>query len=245
MPIIYSLILLCLNVKEFKLKSGLIYTSICFIITGFLASCMKIEEDERPNAAVSLVNAFDGKTADFFIDHEKQNTEPAAFSKSTPYFETKWGYRTLTVTESGTMNPLMPDGDAGFSPGRYYSLFLTKNTPEADDSVAIAITLDSLYAPAAGRARFRFANMTYTAPAVDIYIKGDTIPILRNQAFKSVSLFKSVNPARRIFQIYEAGNKIDVKLEFQVNLEAGKIYTVFTKGQWGTSGFGTAVVVNK
>lgn len=227
------------------MRSGIIIIGILFLFTAGLASCMKIEGDEQPNAAISLVNAFDGQTVDFFVDQQKKNTGPLPYGEGTPYFETQWGYRTLTITKSGTMEPLLPAGDAGLSPGRYYSLFFTRNQPDAADSIALIVTPDSLYAPAEGRARMRFANMTYNAPAVDIYVKGDTIPLLRNQAFKSVSLFRSVSPSRKIFQVHEAGNKTDVKLEFQVDLEAGKIYTVFTTGLWDTPAYGTSVVINK
>src|SRR5690606_3754186 len=107
---------------------------------------MKIEENTQPDAAISMVNAFaENQAVDFYVDHVRQNSAPLAYTQHTPYFAVQPEYRTLTAINNSTFEALLPDGDAGLSPGKYYTLFLTRNRAEAADSVTFVITLDSLY----------------------------------------------------------------------------------------------------
>jgi len=217
------------------------------MLTAFaLTSCMKIDGNSQPDAAISLVNAYSAGTAvDIYIDRKQRNEAPVAYSENLPYTEVKSGYRTLTVTKSGSTDLLLPEGEAGLSAGNYYTFFLAKDTSRTGDIIASAIiSKDSLYTPAEGRARLRFVNLTYNAPALDLTIKGDTIPLFKNQAFKAVTLFKSVNPDRETFKLSETG-KEEPAIEFQVDMQPGKIYTVFTTGSWGNANFEPKVMVNK
>jgi hypothetical protein len=267
------------KLKYSYLLSGLIVLSVSCKKTDYLDTD---NADGPPlSAKVKLVNALTITAPINFLDFTRQiNTALITHNASTAYLDTQFGKVQYNTTEGsntsykssyvfgGSANFVQETDKASFSgpngpiAGYYHTLFAvakrkpSKLNPGNRDS--LVLVFDDLDAPAAGKAKLRFANFSPDAPNVNFSTAAGTA-IFSNVAYgsfgdqtiitydasgkapntipgltwKTLGPFKEIDPAAAAgFEIRNATTNAVVTVTglTSVTFEAGKIYTVFING---------------
>lgn len=214
---------------KFKLFGGLalgmLATSILF------TSCFKKSNTEpTPNAALTVINASSATDSlNFYFDNYQVNSTPLRYTDKIDYFQFIPGNHTLVITKSKSIKQIA-GGYGGFNGGSYYTVFVVATSA---DSTKLILKNDSISNPATGKAKIRFANLTYDSPKVNLTIEGSITEFFIGTAFGKTTGFIEITPGTYTFNIQETANATTNKLVQQnVKIEADKIYTIWTKGRW-------------
>jgi hypothetical protein len=259
---------------------------------------LDIDALERPplSAHVKFVNARSSVAPVHFWDFTRQVTT-ATLSRNgatAGYLETQYGKVQYNLTEGanttykvsyvfgGSANFIRESGSTAFSGPNgpiatyFHTLFavpklkpivVNANVTLAD---SLVLVYDDLSAPAAGKAKIRFANFGPDAPRLDLayaaggaavftnvnygsfgdqtiipYTNGRSPDAIPGLSWKTLGPFKEVNAG--------AGQNLEVRNTTGgavlpatgltgVNLEAGKIYTVFINGLVGNSTLSATII---
>lgn len=232
--------------KTFSLLSGaLLFT----FLTAGLVSCDK--DDPQPEQSRVLVThaSPNAPGVDLLVDNQKVNSSPLTFPNSTSYLTVNAGTRNVKVNVAGTSTTAL-EANLPLEKDKNYSVF-------AYDLVAsikaIAVE-DNLAAPAAGKAHIRFFHLSPGAPAVTVGVLSGTTftPVFSNRAFETQATasanaaFTPVDAGTYTFDVRVAGTTTSVLTLTGINLQAGKIYTVFARGIVGntTTPLGATIIAN-
>jgi hypothetical protein len=226
-----------------KTKISILASVILMSSAVLFTSCEK-DEDVHEHANVMVVHASpDAPGVDLLVDGTKKNSAALNFPNNTGYLELEAGTRNLKVNVAGTSTTVI-NADVPFTKDMSYSVF-------AVDSVSVisAIVLtDDLTAPAAGNAHVRFIHLSPDAPAVDVAVASSGTVVFGNKAFKEYTAFTPLAAGAYNLDVRVAGTSTVALVLPTINLEAGKIYTVYAKGFLGGTGaqaLGAEIIVNK
>lgn len=200
-------------------------------LTVLVASCKKdrIETTQLDAAGLNVINASPGLLAiSFFLDNQFVNGPALLYQQQSGYIATYTGSRKFDVTIGGTTQVLTTN-TLNLNKDKYYTAFFAGTNA----SPIIVFTQDDLSDPPAAKARLRFINLSPDATALNLAIKGGAT-LFTGLAFKSVSDFITVDPATYTFELRSAENGIKEIADVQV--AAGKIYTLWAKGLLSGSG---------
>ena len=181
-------------------------------------------------AQVMLIHASPNAPAvDLYVDNG-QTVYSLPFPAKAGYFEVSGGLRNFKVNVTGTSTSVI-DANIDFIKNKIYSIF-------AVDSIAKIQTLlieDDLSTPAAGNAHVRFIHLSPNAPAVDITTTTGAV-VFGNKSFKEYTDFTPLAAGSYDLQVRLQGTDTVVLELPGINLQDGKIYTVFARGFAGGSG---------
>ncbi|MDO6389370.1 DUF4397 domain-containing protein [Pontibacter sp. BT731] len=192
-----------------------------------LTSC---DDDDDDNAMIETANVMvvhaspDAPDVDLLIDNAKVNTAPLAYPNNTGYLDVQAGRRNVKVNAAGTSTTVI-DANVDFDSNDSYSVFAI-NTLSAIEPLVLEDDLDT---PAAGKAHVRFVHLSPDAPAVDVAVTNGPV-LFGNRAFKSASDFTPVDAASYNLEVRLAGTQTVVLTVPNVQLAAGRIYTIFARG---------------
>ena len=211
-------------------------------------SCDNDDDDMNdPAAKVMVVHASPNAPA---VDVRVNNSvalSNVAYPANSQYLTVNPGQTNLKVSPTGTMTYVI-DANVSLMSAANYSVF-------AIDSVAkikAAVVTDNLASPAAGKAHVRFFHFSANAPAVDIAVTGGPT-LFANRTFNdqaanaNFTAFTPVDAGSYNLEVRAAGTSTVVLSLPNIQLTAGKIYTVFAKGflgGTGTQALGAQVIVN-
>jgi hypothetical protein len=162
------------------------------------------------------------------------SSKDLAFGDTTPF--TNVGARDVTeykpIPAQRHDFKLLMDGDAtkasvtdneGLSAGKHYTvLALTEKSGKyALDSVA-----DDLTPPAAGKAKVRVINLAAGVNDVNLYLGGSNTAVISGAVLNRPTDYKEVAPSAGTLDIRNAAGKRKAEEVKDVQLEAGKLYTV-------------------
>lgn len=274
-----------------------------FLITASLASCKKTEYLDTDNAdrdplsaKVKLINALSITAPINFLDFTRQiNTALVAQNNATAYLDTQFGkvqYNTTEGSNTSYKSSYIFGGSATFVQetdkasfagpngpiaGFYHSLFaVNKRKPSklnTNNRDSLILVYDDLTAPAAGRAKIRFANFSPDAPSLDLRTTSGT-SVFANVAYGNFGdqtlitydasgkapttitglTWKTLGPFKEVtagtsqnFELRNTTNGAIVPIKgttlTNLNLEAGKIYTIFINGNLTTDATLTATII--
>jgi hypothetical protein len=183
----------------------------------------------------------DAPPVDLLVDDSKVNTTGLPFPQNTGYLAVSAGDRNFKVNAEGTSTTVI-DATATLAPNGNYSIF-------AVDVLATTMPLvleDDLSSPAAGKAHVRFLHLSPDAPEVDITLPDGTI-VFGQYEFKESSAFTPFDAGTYDLEVRVSGTSTVALNLDNINLESGKIYTVFAKGLLSGSGdqaLGAEIIVN-
>ena len=194
------------------------------------SSCLKDDNHYSVQAAgVALINASPGSPALDFISDNRPNLLEAPFAYDTVFsYNTAYpGYRLFGVTLHNSIHYLASE-QFYLEPGVAYSLFVTDTAKD----IKLVMLKDSLSHHDSSKATIRFANMSADAPALGLTISGgETATVIPNTAYPKATKFQTVDPKTGYtlkLTDTESGSTLATKTG--VNLEEGKIYTIWAKG---------------
>jgi len=201
-----------------------------------LVSCKKEEKEE---ARVLVTHASpDAPGVDLLVDNQKVNATALSFPNNTGYLTVTAGTRNVKVNAAGTSTTVI-NADVPFTKDKNYSLFAYNQLA----SIGAILVEDNLSAPASGKAHIRFFHLSPGAPAVTVgVLAGSTFtPVFSNRAFETQATaaanqaFAPVDAGTYTFDVRVAGTTNSVLTLTGINLQAGKIYTVFARGIVGNT----------
>ena len=200
---------------------------IC-LLAVLLSSCLKDNNNYviQPAALVTVINASpDSQPLDFFMNQNKVNSFPIAYSNGLDYFRAYPGSRTANFYVAGTQQKVISD-TITLQVNKYYSIFLSNHVSKPD----VVFLTDSITTPAAGMASIRFVNLSPDAPAVDLGIQGGAV-LISNKSYKGFSLFVPVQGDNTYtLEIRQAGTSTVLASIANKTLHSGAVYTVWLQG---------------
>ncbi len=205
------------------------------------ASCKTDKVIAPEVSALSVVNAVVSSPAlDVKIGQNKANNDLFTFGKDINYLNVYSGEREVSFFQ-GTEK--IKSGNFTLKNGKYYSLFLAGEWPQTE----LVLLNDSLTRPASGKSHIRFVNMSKDAGILNLGLtNGSTL--INQKAYKTGSDFIEVNGNKPYAFVIRNNTALTDTVSIPaVNLESGKIYTIWAKGlkaQTGTNSLDLAVIKN-
>jgi|SRR5688572_8279410 len=206
-----------------KLKSFLYLAAFVFL----LASCSLDDDgnatDPIPVAYVSIYHASpNAPELDIYVDERPVNR--LDFTDYTGYLNFYTGNRHFKVNPFNASNALV-DTTVNFVDGGFYSVFIVNNL----SNVETLTVRDSASAPAEGKAKIRFINLSPDATSLDVSVNEST-PLFTAQAFKQPSEFVEVDASASSFAVKTAGGSDELVSVSDINLRTGRFYTIIARG---------------
>lgn len=196
------------------------------VVTVLFSSCLKdlSNNDEPQNVAgLNVVNASPGSLAiNFFLDNNLVNGPSLLYGQESGYVLAVTGTRKFDAATGGTFNSIVTD-TIELETDKYYSIFVTGENTE----LTTFFTEDDLAAPASGKAKIRFINLSPDGGTFTLAIQ-DGSTLFEGQTYQTASSFKEIDPASYMLQLKNAEGT-DVH-EASLDVSAGKIYTVWAGG---------------
>lgn len=209
-------------------SSGKLGSILCgFVLVLLLASCL--DDDDQTNqpvpvAYVSIYHASpNAPELDVLVDDRP--VERLEFTDYTGYLNFYTGDRHFKINPFNATNSLV-DTTVTFADGGFYSLFIVNNL----SSIETLAVRDSASAPASGKAKIRFINLSPDAPSLDVAAHENGSPLFTGQSFKQPSAFIEVNAEEHAFDIKGSSTGDALVSVSDINLSAGKFYTIVARG---------------
>lgn len=232
---------------------------------------LDIDSSDRPSlvAHISFVNARPVNVGIQFWTYTTQVTKTAvAINTKTDYLDTQFGDVQINFTE-GTNTTYKASRQFGNSAAftstggpngpiatYYHTVFAVKNVAATADS--LILFYDDLSAPPAGKAKVRFVHLAPGEPPVDVAITGHESlfrnvgygqaggQILSGEGYNVWSLgpFVNVDAGKAGFTITTSADHAVLDVLENVDLVAGKIYTVYINGTPGSESIGATVITH-
>lgn len=208
-------------------------------IVFLLASCLDDNFADQPVdvAYVSIYHAApDVPDIDIIVDDRVINNQPFDYSSYSGYLNFYTGERKIKFSTVSNDNTIV-DTTFNLKNGKVYSIFAVNTLPH----VEALLVKDSVVAPAAGKARVRFINLSPDAPAFDLTADDGTL-LFTELAFKEASEFDEIDPDTYTFHVTNAGSTEDVVIAEGVEILPGKFYTILARGFVSPPGGNTNVL---
>ncbi|TDQ09520.1 DUF4397 domain-containing protein [Pedobacter metabolipauper] len=196
-------------------------------LSAVMISCTKNDEYyQQPISGLSVIHASPTtELLDFYVDNTKANTADFAYTNKIDYLNLYSGNRRLSISKKGTTTSVISEM-FNLDPQFGYSLFVI----DRFEAAKFLLLKDDLTAPAAGKARVRFVNLSPDAAALNLNIAGKDTDLFTNKLFKEYSTFEPIDAADNVtFNVKGADGTVETKIE-NVKIESGKIYTIWVKG---------------
>ncbi len=199
--------------------------TILFLAVVLFSSCLKNSRQEEPQeaAALNVVNASPGPlTINFFLDNNLVNGPALGFGQESSYILVKTGNTKFDASTAGTFNSLVTS-TLSLNNDKYYSIFISgENT-----MLSTLLTEDDLTAPASGKAKIRFINLSPDGGTFQLSLKGGNTLFI-GQAYKMVSAFATIDPSAYMLELENPDGTVIHTANLDV--AAGRIYTVWAGG---------------
>src|SRR6476660_703861 len=156
--------------KTFKNHSRSIL--IAALISSILMCCGKGDELKPARSAIMFIHASPGLPAiDLFIDGNRINGDSTiSYTDTIPYKFTNSGPQTFTVKKQISSITYVSKAYI-LKKEKHYSFFVTGRP----DSVTHVITEDEFVAPAPGKAKLRFLNMSPDSKSLDFKLVSSAV----------------------------------------------------------------------
>jgi hypothetical protein len=169
----------------------------------------------------------DAPAVDVYVDGAKALTN-VPFKTISDYLPLPAGEHRFEVRPTGAAatDKAVIDAKATVEGGKAYTVAAINEVAK----IQPLVLTDDLTAPAAGKAKVRVVHASPDAPAVDVAVKGGPV-LISNLVFGKASDVLSVDAKSYDLEVRAAGTTTVALPLNGVNLEAGKIYTVFASGK--------------
>jgi hypothetical protein len=212
-----------------KFSWGKVSSILCIVaLVLLLASCLDDDDDQQiqpvPVAYVSIYHESpNAPELDVFVDNRAVNR--LEFTDYTGYLNFYTGNRNLKINPFNASNALV-DTTMSFVDGAFYSVFIVNDLSKVE---TLAVR-DSASAPASGKAKVRFINLSPDAPALDVTSNEASTPLFAGQAFKMPSEFVEVDAKEYSFDVKTSGGTESLVSVSDIDLRSGNFYTIITRG---------------
>lgn len=183
------------------------------------------EEALPPSAYVSLYQASpDSPSLNIILDQKVINDGKFDYTDHTGYLRFFAGNRTLQLGPAGANN-VVADTTMKFEDGKAYSVFVVNTYNKVD----LLVLNDDVTAPAGGKAKVRFLNLSPDAPALDLQVGATGAAITTDVSFKEPSGFTDIDADKYAFEVKATSGDVLLSLPNVVLLD-GWSYTIIVRG---------------
>lgn len=166
---------------------------------------------------------------ELFIDDKPIIINPLTFTNNIFYREILSGIRRFKVVISG--NPII-DTALNFERDKGYTIFVYDEPIE----VKIKFEEEQIQPAQSGKCRIRFYQFVPDADSLDLVDLQSNAPIFTNTDFGKGQDWKVIDAGIYRFQLKNTANGTSIYNDWRNDtLEAGKVYTIFSKGFINTS----------
>lgn len=216
----------------FNLPTRSSFLGLMFVAaTLMLASSCKKDDgyqfDGSVTAKVQLVNASaDAGSVSLYIDNILRTPNAVAYGSASGYNNAYTGQQDVTVQNAtgNTLATLSSQIDAA----NVYTYILAG----AGTAQALIAVNDDQTAPASGKARIRFVQASSNAATLSLIANGTAL--FSGINYKAASAYMDVAAGSYTFKLANASTTLFTSTT--ISLTAGKIYTIYSKGQVEGSG---------
>jgi len=202
---------------------------LCVGMVGILSSC-SLDDDSNtvtypePEVAFGIIANASPASGDlfFFADANKINDTGLPYTNAAGYYNFTLGNRVLSVKNSA--GTTLATKNVTLERGKAYSAFAVNTF----NNIEIAVYRDSISSATAGKAYVRFINLS--PDANPITVAGTTQTFATGLAFKQATQFMEVASGNYDLTYKETATQDTLVRDTAVELRAGKIYTIYTKG---------------
>lgn len=205
------------------------------LLIVLIPACNKDDDEPSGPSKYMIVYASPGGApADLLVENQKVNTAPLTYPGNTSYLDVLSGGRNFKLTRTGTTTTIS-EVQYVVPPNINFSVYFYDN-PAAIKNFAV---LDELTSPPGGKARLRFFHLSPGGPtSVDVgRLEGTNFTTLfadRNFentfSIDSTRRFIDVDAGVYDFDMRISAGSVSVLTRTGVNLEVGKIYTMYFRG---------------
>ena len=227
-----------------KLNYKVIIAAVALSV-GF-ASCSKIKSTPVQFSGISIIHAVPTtEKLDVYVDNVRASVSDFAYGMKIDYQNAYAGTHKIDVAKQGATVSLKGDV-ISLEPQIGYSLFVVDKL----ENIKFLVLKDDLTTPATGKAKGRFVNLSPDSDPLDLVLVGKTEPLASNKAFKDYGNFETVDAAATAtFNIKSKTTGAVLATLSDVNIENGKIYTIYAKGLKasldGPTVFGASIFTHK
>ena len=197
-------------------------------VTTLLGSCMKDDEvrPQQPVAGLSIIQASPTtENLDVYVDATRAVLD-LPYAKKIDYLNLYPGNRKISIKRTGSQTDLLAQ-ELTLKDYIGYSLFVIDKL----ETVKFLFLEDDLAAPATGKAKVRFVNLSPDAPALNLAIAGKETDLVTNKLFKEYSTFIEIDAAEKVtFNVKNKETGAPETSIADVKVQAGGIYTIWVKG---------------
>lgn len=195
------------------------------------------EVGQRNNGLVRFIHAVPAMAAtDLFVDDTKAFSN-ITYKTITPYGEfpaARHMFR-LRVAGQDSAQPLIEE-DESLGKGRHHTVVALPSAAGTaiiarNDGTSLLFVADEIETPAAGKAKIRVIHAVPDLGELDIYLAGRSEALLEGIDFGAASNYTEVEPFSGALEVRRAGENITTLNVPQMNITAGKLYTVFVMGR--------------
>lgn len=215
------------SVKNFSV----IILSLC-ALTGLLYSCDPIGEELRLGEAnLRIINAApDANEYSFFINDTLKTGQPLKFGEGSAYLPVSAGTNDV-YTQVNDKIISNTNVNLFLSRDSKYTLFLAGKASK--DSLIYISTLDRNVVLSDTMATVRFINVSPDAPNLNLVFQKnlvDSVNVISSINYRTASQYVKVKPLNYFLRVKKSAGAVRIASLDNYNLEAGKIYTFWTKG---------------
>ncbi|HMG91478.1 MAG TPA: DUF4397 domain-containing protein [Chryseolinea sp.] len=210
------------------IRAGMALLWACASLVFIIGCDPDGDENVQPSPVsyVSLYNASpNAPELDIVVDDRQINTYPFEYSDHTGYLTFYTGDRNLKFGPFGASN-IVVDTTVTLEDEKTYSIFVVDEFTNA----SLLILNDNSEAPASGKAKVRFINLSPDGEAVLLRVKGESTSLTEEESFKEATDFFEVDAKTFDFEVISASNS-EAKLQIpSVELQEGWFYTILVRG---------------
>src|SRR4030095_8482093 len=201
----------------------------------FILACNKDEDNSGPAKYMVVYASPGAPPADLLVENQKVNTAPLNYLDNTGYLDIISGGRNFKLTQTGSTTAIS-EAQYVITANINFSLYFYDNPSAGVRNFAV---VDELIPPSGGKAGLRFFHLSPGGPtSVDVgRLNGTTFTnIFRDRNFEnsfsidSTRKFIQVDAGIYDFDVRVAAGSVSVLTRTNVNLEVGKIYTMYLRG---------------
>lgn len=166
----------------------------------------------------------------FYVNDSLKTTNPLTFGQNSAYFSVSGGINHFQVKVNGN---LVNRSDLTFQldTNKYFTVFVAGNISK--DSMSYVSLQDDLKVLTDTTAKVRFVNLVPNSPYLDVVVSTnpqDSIPSFSGINFASGANYKQFKSGNYTIKFRQTGKNIDLASPITLQLDAGKIYTLWAKG---------------
>lgn len=209
-------------------------TILCFIGLVLVFSACNKNSNNKPQTSIRVMNASPNAASVDLSPDGKVLISAVKYGFVSDYIKVNAGGFNIRMNLDGSLLPFT-NTDVVLDADNNYTIVIADSISRLKKSLLI----DNLSDPPAGKSFVRFFHLAGNGPTVDLF-KGGTA-VLSGRVFNDQSNGTGVNyiaidPGTQTFEVRSSGSASIIFILPNVNLAAGKIYTIVVRGFVGGAG---------